>query len=242
MNFITTAVPLWVSLLFLVCFISPIFLLANATQQAATNANLTLKKIKQLTVGVTLFLVGYYIYVALMSQTGIFQENSLPPKILLFTSVPLLIFYFFLFFASKLFWKLLMASKLSTLVRLHYFRFVGIFFIIVWYYKTLPTYFAWSAGLGDIFAAATAIWVVQLINNKHKHYKRITLFWNIIGFWDIINVVITALIVTKQSIETGSQGVQEMANFPFALIPAFAPATIIFLHIAIFKKLKMEKH
>jgi hypothetical protein len=31
-----------------------------------------------------------------------------------------------------------------------------------------------------------------------------------------------------------------MVKFPFALIPAFAPATIIFLHIVIFKKLKME--
>jgi hypothetical protein len=54
-------------------------------------------------------------------------------------------------------------------------------------------------------------------------------------------VVIAGLITTKFSIENGAQGVLEIANFPFCLIPAFAPATILFVHILIFKKLKTIK-
>ncbi len=38
-----------------------------------------------------------------------------------------------------------------------------------------------------------------------------------------------------------SQSIVEMAKFPFVWIPAFAPAIIIFMHIAIFKKLKRKR-
>jgi hypothetical protein len=77
-----------------------------------------------------------------------------------------------------------------------------------------------------------------------RNYKRITLVWNIIGFWDIISVLASAVIITKQAIASNTTGILEMTKFPFSLIPAFAPATksksIIFLHICIFKKLKMQ--
>lgn len=36
---------------------------------------------------------------------------------------------------------------------------------------------------------------------------------------------------------SSSQGIEQFGTFPFSWIPAFAPATIIFLHILIFKKL-----
>jgi hypothetical protein len=33
-------------------------------------------------------------------------------------------------------------------------------------------------------------------------------------------------------------GVDTLATFPFCIIPAFAPPIILFLHLAIFRKLK----
>lgn len=241
MGIFTNAVPEWVSLLFLASFMLPIFMIRSAIQEGAQNAGLEEGKASRLTNGGVFFFWGYYLYVTLMSFTGVFQENMFPPKIILLTTLPLLIFYFLIVFRTKTYWRILENSKLSTLVYIHTFRFVGIFFLIAWYYGALPAYFAFVAGLGDIFAAATAILVVYLIDKKYVYYKKVTLIWNIIGFWDIINVLATAIYLTKKSIETGSQGVLEMANFPFCLIPAFAPATIIFLHISIFKKLKMLK-
>jgi Co/Zn/Cd efflux system component len=126
-------------------------------------------------------------------------------------------------------------------VKIHVFRLVGVFFIVSWYYNILPKSFALIGGIGDIFAAITAIFVANLIEKKSKNYKKITLIWNIIGFWDIVSVITSAIYITKQAIDSNSQGILEMTKFPFCLIPAFAPATIIFLHICIFKKLKMEK-
>ena len=241
MDIFTNSVPLWVSLLFLVSFIIPIFRIAKVVNQGVNQPNFEgdthAKKLPTL---VLIFFAAYYLYVMLLSFTGIFQVNTLPPRVLVFTAIPLLLFYFFFIFRTKTYWKILENVNLSDLVRLHIFRLVGVFFIIGWSYGILPKSFAFIGGFGDIFAAVTAIFVAMLIDKKAKNYKKITLIWNIIGFWDIVVVVISAIYITKQAIETNTQGILEMTKFPYCLIPAFAPATIIFLHICIFKKLKME--
>ncbi len=216
-------------------------MIANIIKQGALKANLENDKIKTIPRNVIIFFITYYLYVTIMSFTGIFQVNTLPPKILIFTGIPLTLFYFVFVFRTKLFWEILENVKLSSLVKIHVFRLVGIFFIVGWYYGILPKSFALIGGIGDLFAAVTAIFVAKLIEKKSKNYKTITLIWNIIGFWDIVSVITSAIYITKQAIESNSQGILEMTKFPFCLIPAFAPATIIFIHICIFKKLKMEK-
>lgn len=241
MTIFSNTVPQWISALFVISFIIPIFMIANVIKQGALKANLENDKIKTLPRNIIIFFASYYVYVTIMSFTGIFQVNTLPPKILIFTGIPLTLFYFVFVFRTKLFWKILENVKLSSLVKIHVFRLVGIFFIIGWYYGILPKSFALIGGIGDLFAAGTAIFVARLIEKKSKNYKTITLIWNIIGFWDIVSVITSAIYITKQAIESNSQGILEMTKFPFCLIPAFAPATIIFIHICIFKKLKMEK-
>lgn len=242
MNIFTNSVPLWVSSLFFVSFLVPIFMIVNVVKQGVNHPFFKdNSKVKKLPTLVLLFFATYYLYVTLMSFTGVFQVNTLPPRVLLFTAIPLILFYFLFVFRTKTFWNILENVKLSDLVRIHIFRLVGVFFIIGWSYGILPKSFAFIGGIGDIFAAVTAIVVAILIDKKAKNYKKITLLWNIIGFWDIVSVIISAVYITKQAIENNSQGILEMTKFPFCLIPAFAPATIIFLHICIFKKLKMEK-
>lgn len=242
MEIFTNSVPLWISILCLISFFIPIYLIYSVIKQGVEHNTLSNNnKAKILPKAVLLFYSIYYLYVVIMSSTGIFQVNTLPPRVLLFTAIPLTLFYFLFIFRSKLFWQILENVKLSSLVRIHIFRLVGIFFIIGWHYNILPKSFALIGGIGDIFAALTAIYVARLIDQKSKNYKKITLIWNIIGFWDIVSVIISAILITKQSIETNTQGILEMTKFPFCLIPAFAPATIVFIHICIFKKLKMEK-
>lgn len=242
MDIFTNSVPLWVSILLFVSFLVPIFMIVNVVKQGVNQPFFKdNNKVKKLPSLVLLFFATYYLYVTLMSFTGIFQVNTLPPRVLLFTAIPLLLFYFLFVFRTKTFWDILEHVKLSDLVRIHIFRLVGVFFIIGWSYGILPKSFAFIGGIGDIFAAVTAIFVAILIDKKAKNYKKITLIWNIIGFWDIVSVIISAVYITKQAIESNAQGILEMTKFPFCLIPAFAPATIIFLHICIFKKLKMEK-
>ena len=215
MTIFTNSVPQWISALIVISFFIPIFMIANIIKQGALKANLENDKIKTIPRNVIIFFITYYLYVTIMSFTGIFQVNTLPPKILIFTGIPLTLFYFVFVFRTKLFWEILENVKLSSLVKIHVFRLVGIFFIVGWYYGILPKSFALIGGIGDLFAAVTAIFVAKLIEKKSKNYKTITLIWNIIGFWDIVSVITSAIYITKQAIESNSQGILEMTKFPF---------------------------
>jgi hypothetical protein len=233
-NLLTNTIPLWISILFLLAIIIPIFVLANLAKEGALRANLNTKKYYSHTI---IFFVIYFLYASLMSFTGIFQENTLPPKIFLFTTIPLFAF-FILFTNLNQDWKKIIAHiSIQSLVRFHIIRFIGLVFFIFYYFDTLPRYFAITAGLGDVLAAITAIIVVRIISQKHPYEKQITFCWNVFGCIDILNVIISGIILTKLSIETGSKSLVNIAYFPFCLIPAFAPASILFVHFIIFKKI-----
>lgn len=233
--------PIWVSILFLFSFLIPVFLIVKTIQQGLTQPRFTdRREVKKLPIGIWIFFLSYYLYVTLMSFTGIFQVNTLPPKVLLFTAIPLTLFYFLVVFRTKLFSEILASVQLSDLVRIHIFRLVGVFFIIGWSYQILPKGFAFVGGIGDIFAAVTAIGVAALIDRKAANYVQLTWVWNLLGLFDIVTVIVSAIVITKQAMENNTPGILEMTKFPFCLIPAFAPATIVFLHVCIFLKLKME--
>jgi hypothetical protein len=241
MNFITTAVPTWVIISFILTFPLFFYFIANAAKKAATSAGFEAKKVSKIGNSILIFGAIYLIYVSLMSFTGIFQQNALPPRILLFTALPLTVFYFAIVFRSEIYWKLLEYATLESLIRLHIFRFIGAYFLITWSYGALPKTFALVGGIGDIFAATTAIFVATAVENRKSYNRKLAFIWNIVGFWDIINVLVSAFYFSKLSLETNTKGILEMGNFPFCWIPAVAPATIIFLHISIFKKLKSRR-
>ena len=54
---------------------------------------------------------------------------------------------------------------------------------------------------------------------------------------DIVTLLVIAVLDARQSVLTGERGNIEMVLFPFSWFPAFAPATILFLHAGVFKKL-----
>lgn len=241
MNILTASVPAWVSISFIVSFSIVFFIIANVAKSAALKAGFSAEKASNIWKTIIGFCFIYIIYVSLMSFTGIFQVNALPPRILIFTAIPLLIFYFAVVFRSKIYWTLLENADLASLIRIHIFRLVGVFFILAYAYDALPKTFAMIGGIGDIFAAITAIFVAKAVGNRKTYAPKLALVWNIIGFWDIVNVIVSAVITTKYALADGTKGVLEMTYFPFCWIAAFAPATIVFLHIGIFKKLKMVK-
>jgi hypothetical protein len=237
MDFFPSSVPIWVSVLFIFSIQVPIFVLARMAQTGAQRANLGPAKANRYYKIVVAFYYIYFFYVSGLGLMGLFQENVLPPKIQLLTTGPLLLFYFALAAGSKTMKAVLGSLNLGTLIRFHAIRFIGVFFLFHFYYNALPPYFALSAGLGDILAAASALWVARLADQQARHYKTAVIAWNIFGLLDILHVVTKALLVTKNAIETGSEGVLALVDFPFCLIPAFAPATIIFIHLRIFVKL-----
>ena len=241
MNILTSAVPVWVSIAFILIFPIVLFMITNAVKTANLRAGLTAENARKEQNRTLMMGFAYLLVVSIVAFTGFFTVNTLPPRILLTTTLPLLLFYLFYLSKTASYRRFFENVSLQSLIRLHIFRFVGVFFLITYYYGALPKHFALSGGIGDIFAAVTAIFVANAVEKKKSYARFLTYIWNIVGLLDILNVAFMAVVTTKLAIENGSQGVVTIADFPFCWIPAFAPATIVFLHIMIFKKLRIEK-
>ncbi len=236
MDISITQVPVWILVLFILSFISiPIFLIANAVKATVKEHNI--KSCEKISRKIYLFYFTYFTLIALVSLTGFFTKNTTPPRIVVIVILPLFLFY--ILYIQKREWFKLVFQRitLEQLILIHTFRFVGVFFFVGYYYNILPDQFAFIGGTGDIISAILAILVFLSVKKQMKSAKLFVWIFNIIGLLDIISVLTTAIITTRLAIENNTPGIEQFGTFPFSWIPAFAPATIIFLHILIFRKL-----
>jgi hypothetical protein len=226
-------VPQWISILFLIAIPLPFILISLFVKKEALKLNHS--KSFQIVTG---FFLIYVAYVIFSSYQGWFNKVSLPPRVLLLTTFPYAFLLFLVVAKTKFYNSILENSPIESLVKLHIFRLIGVFFILLAVHNTLPKQFAFIAGLGDIITAITSIFVAKSIQNKENYAKKLTTAWNIFGTIDILFTAIAANVITKFSIDNGTMGVDTLAMFPFCLIPAYAPPTILFLHWTIYQKLK----
>lgn len=227
--------PEWLSWVFAFAIIIPVMMIAVFARKNSPHQK------QNLVFGsIICFFVGYFFYVFIAGKNGLFKEASLPPKILLFTTVPYALFLFGIIDKLPISKQIFEKSSINDLVGLHIFRLIGSTFIILALYDSLPKSFAFIAGFGDVITAITSIFVVDAIKKQKSTAKTLIFVWNTFGLIDIITTAILANVFTKISMDTGIMGVDTLAKFPFSLIPAFAPPTIIFLHVLIYRKLKVS--
>ncbi len=224
-------VPFIFSVVFLLAFTFPIVMVAQLARKG---------EIKRGFATIIGFYILYLTYVALASLNGFFDDVMLPPKIVLTTTLPFAIFITIVFL-SKTCKKANIILTLEELVGIHVFRLIGSTFLILLFFELLPPLFALIAGIGDVLTAVTSVWVVRAIRLEKTYARGLTYVWNTFGLVDILVTSAMAIIFTKISIDNGVQGVEFLAEFPFCFIPAFAPPTIIFLHLLVFRKLGLEK-
>ncbi len=229
-------VPVYISIAFLIAICFPVYLLAQMASD-----HVKPKQKRTVFYGIIIFYATYFVVVGGLSLNGFFKENTLPPKIIKVSTLPLLLFLIGFVFNTGFYRQLLKSIPIDKLIYIHRFRFIGGVFIVLMLFGHLPPVFAWIAGTGDLITASSSFWVSRAIRHKTKHTKAIALIWNTFGFLDILATSFTAIYSTKVSIETGALGVEVLATFPFCFIPAFAPATIIFLHLSIYRKLLDKK-
>jgi hypothetical protein len=239
-NYIS-GMPLWAIILFILSFFWSLVFISNRAKQAAIDAGITAVRSRNIQFGILGFYIAYLTYVSILSLKGMFDNKSIPPTVMVFGAIPLMIILFGLIGNTGLFKKLLRSITLESLVAMHVFRVVGIFFIFLYFYHLLPAEFAFSAGIGDIITALLALPVAKMISRGKSWSIPLVYAWNILGILDILNLLVIATIIGKNSIITGDPGVREMTLFPFVWFPAFAPATILFLHTVVFRKLHQIK-
>jgi len=233
--------PLWTIALFITGFLYCITIIANPVKQAALHAGMTLNQARTIQYGIFGFYVLYFIYVSVLSLKGLLSAATMPPTVAILTTLPLTIILFLIIGNTGLFKKLLQFITLESLIQLHIFRLIGAFFILLYFYHLLPASLAFSSGIGDIITAVLAFPIANMVSKGKSWSIKAVYAWNIFGMLDIINDVIIAVIIAKHAMLTGERGDLEMTIFPFVWFPAFAPATILFLHTAIFRKLHQLK-
>ncbi|WNJ17018.1 hypothetical protein [Pontibacter sp. G13] len=240
MEFHTTQVPLWVSLSFGILFaIVPVWLIVRTIGKALERAHFpNPKAVQRKVIG---FFGIYFTLVGIVALSGFLAVNVLPPRILIATAIPLFLFYLLVVPRLKWFQAVWAHVELEELIFLHVFRFVGVYFFLASAFGNLPSTFANIGGWGDVLTAMLVFPVLYLIRQRSRFARPATLLWNIFGMLDILSVITTAILVTRAAIATGADGIIEFATFPFCWIPAFAPSTIIFLHILIFRKLAASR-
>jgi hypothetical protein len=227
--------PLWAIVVFIASFLYSIAFITKPVKQAALNAGLTPQQSRNIQIGISCFYIFYLVYVSVFSLKGVFDVDSIPPKVMIWAGMPLIVILFGFIGNTRLFKTLLRSITLESLIAVHIFRVVGIFFIILYCYHLLPAKFAFSAGLGDIITAILALPVAKMVS-KGKWGTAAVYAWNIFGIMDIVTLLVIA-------VTTGANGnLREMTVFPFVWFPAFAPATILFLHTAVFRKLYQLKN
>ncbi|WP_426669849.1 hypothetical protein ACPPVU_01145 [Mucilaginibacter sp. McL0603] len=234
-------IPVWIIVLFIASFLYSLFLIANPAKEAALNAGITSEKARNIQFGIVGFYIIYLAYVSIFALKGAFYIFSLPPKIMVYAAIPLTIILFAIVGNTKLFKNLLRSITLESLITMHIFRLLGVFFIIIYCYHLLPADLAFSAGMGDIITALLAFPVAKMAAKGKSWRIKAVYAWNIFGILDILVLLVIVAITTRNSIITGERGDLEMTIFPFVWFPAFAPATILFLHTAIFRKLQLMK-
>ena len=225
--------PEWISIAFLIAIPLPFMLILLFVRKAAKKAQSTLAFPL-----VAAFFALYLMYIGFASFQGWFNVVSLPPKVLLLTTFPYAFLLFGVVLNTKSYQKIAENAPLESLIQLHIFRLIGVFFVLLALHNALPKPFAFIAGFGDVLTAIGSVFVVKAIQHKKSYAKKLARIWNVFGTVDILFTAIAANVLTKISIDTGAMGVDTLAVFPFCIIPAFAPPTILFLHWAIFKKIK----
>jgi hypothetical protein len=235
-NYISAA-PLWAILLFIVSFLFSLAIIARPFRQAALNAGMTPRRSTRIRNSIIIFYLLWLGYASVLALKGTLFFNTLPPRPFVFLTIPLLLILFAIVGNTNLFKKLVRSASLESLISMHVFRVLGIFFFLLSFYKLLDPQFAVSAGLGDIITAIFAIPIARSVAQQKPWSRKLAYAWSIFGSLDILNLMTIATYGAIKATAAGQTG-GEMTIFPFVWFPAFAPATILFLHYTIFRKLR----
>ena len=126
---------------------------------------------------------------------------------------------------------------LRWLVALHLTRFVGAYFLILYYRdRALPRAFAVPGGWGDIVVASLAL-ALLLAGGKLDARPWLVGAWNALGLLDILFVVATAARLAVADPDSMSP----LLHLPLSLLVTFLVPLIIADHVVVFWRLAARR-
>ncbi len=123
---------------------------------------------------------------------------------------------------------------LRWLVAVHLTRFVGFYFLLLYYRDTaLPRAFALPGGWGDIVVATLAL-ALLIAGGKLEVRPRLVGVWNALGLLDIVFVVATA----SRLALADPDSMNALLRLPLSLLVTFLVPIIIADHVVVFWRIR----
>ncbi len=190
-----------------------------------------------------IFLILTTVWVAIqtvLSAAGVYQNTTLlPPKLLLYGILPVLIFIVSIFTTSQG-KKFIAQLPLKPLTYLHTIRIlVELVLYLLFLHQLVPVYMTFEGTNFDIITGLTAPFVAIFAFNGKSLKKKLLVGWNIFGLALLLNVVITAMLALPTPMQQISLQQPNVAvlYFPFSLLPTVVVPLVLFAHLAAIKQL-----
>jgi len=173
-------------------------------------------------------LAAWFVFSLISSALHLYRNAPDTPPIALGLAVVTPVLLFLVWFASSAaFRQFILSLSPLTLTLVHTVRLAGLVFLALATYKILPTFFAWSAGWGDIAIGVTAPFAaLRLANPAHR---KGFIFWQILGIYDLVQAL--ALGTLAGVIDPHGIPTTPMTVLPMSYISTFAVPLFLILHI-----------
>ena len=208
-----------------------LFLIGISSIQSSF-ANPTQRKFKK-----TLLLVGlvlWQVYILIIGKSGILQDFSLPPRVLIFLVVPVFLFTA-VFLVSNRNNAWIHNIPPHWLIFYQTFRIaIESLFVFSVANGILPALVTIKGYNFDILFACTAPIVGYYVIQKKSYYRSLALLWNYLGLGVIASIIflfVTAIYFPHLYGGETSLFPKEFGLYPYPLVPGFLMPSAVFIHI-----------
>lgn len=157
--------------------------------------------------------------------------GAAPVTLLTAATAPIVLFLF-LVYASPSVRDFALSVDLKLTTAVQAWRIGGYTFLILYAYGYLPGYFAWPAGLGDMFIGATAPLMVAKVLDARFTRSRTFIAWHVFGILDLVVAVTMGGLgsfLFGNSASVSPTAI--MSQMPLVLVPTFFVPTFVVLHL-----------
>jgi len=188
-------------------------------------------------------IVSWAILQSIVGLLGFYQETeTIPPRLMLFGVFPTLILIaaIFLTKSGKAF---IDGINLKTLTYFHTIRLpVEIVLLLLYHQNLVSVYMTFEGTNFDLISGISAPVAAFYAFRGGRGNKKFLIGWNVLCLLLLFNVVITAILALPSPFQVLSLNQPNVAvlYFPFNLLPAVVVPTVLFGHLAAFRKLRVK--
>ena len=191
-----------------------------------------------------IFSICWILIQSILGFSGFYRNiNLVPPRIMLFGLLPILLIFVstFLSIRGK---KFIDSIDLKLLTYCHTIRVLIEIILTLLYHKGLMSVLVTFEGTNfDILSGISAPIIVFFVFRKKTVRHRALLLWNFICLILLLNVIVTAVLSTPSPMQLLSLAQPNVAilTFPFNLLPSFIAPLMLYAHLIAIRKILIKK-